>query len=597
MAGNAQTLTPFDTSTLRNAPALTLSGTNGDVIFQRLTVVEHASDSYTWIGETSLGDQAHITTKGESAIGTLRTGQDVWRVERNPGAIYPQVLLADFTDAIEETPGPAVDVFANGFEVDLPAKAETGQGCIEGAEGEIGVLVAYTVALDAAVPAQLLDAAITNIFLQGNDALTASSIDQKLYVAGTIKAAYPDVPPANAAARSEATARTVLDLQHSFFFDAVREERDRLGADMVVLITLHGGGKAAAIQATADTAFATVNFRQALDNYSLFHEVGHLLGAGHDRVTIVRQVHPIGTDPASLPGHNFGYVNATKGWHTIVAYPTCAGPVPNFAGCRRIPRISGPTVTFGEETAGVADRVDNRSTILANAGAAACFREARLWRGSYTATQCFAPLSSVPTAECAVNNAELLNQPMIGKFVLARDAQVSNLGLITQFVNNAIEWIEFHTSRPFEPIVGGTFVSQHNSNWRDGGTTVHDVRDLVFEIEEATPATLSGSLVSHFRYPYPSGSQAPEIADGWVVGRWSARRVSGTAPSSVGQPFGAVGCIRYGEEGEPDTYFESLTQVYGVGTMVSPPNGTGRDSCHFITHPFETPESAAARQR
>jgi hypothetical protein len=80
------------------------------------------------------------------------------------------------------------------------------------------------------------------------------------------------------------------------------------------------------IGADAEDAFAVVHHECAAANYTLAHEIGHLIGARHE----------------------LGYVSGTS-WRDIMGYKEDCG------GCPRLPVWSNPLVTIAGEAAGTAE--------------------------------------------------------------------------------------------------------------------------------------------------------------------------------------------------------------------------------------------------
>ena len=135
--------------------------------------------------------------------------------------------------------------------------------------------------------------------------------------------------------------------------------RDKHRADVAILIVddAKGCGLATRVYADADEAFAVVHHECAASTYSMAHEIGHLIGARHDR----------NLDKSTLPfpyGH--GYVSGTK-WRDIMSYKESCG------GCPRLPVWSSPLVTIKGEPAGTAD-MDNARVISEQAARVADFR-------------------------------------------------------------------------------------------------------------------------------------------------------------------------------------------------------------------------------
>ncbi len=143
------------------------------------------------------------------------------------------------------------------------------------------------------------------------------------------------------------------------YLDEIHKIRDDKKADVVVmLVTSNSGcGLATRVGAYEDEAFAVVNHQCATATFSVAHEIGHLIGARHDR----------SLDNSTQPfpyGH--GYVNQEK-WRTMMAYKSACN------GCPRLPIWSNPDVVVAEEPAG--DAMTNNARVIADQAArVAAFR-------------------------------------------------------------------------------------------------------------------------------------------------------------------------------------------------------------------------------
>jgi Metallo-peptidase family M12 len=130
------------------------------------------------------------------------------------------------------------------------------------------------------------------------------------------------------------------------YMDEVHELRDRYRADVAVLVVddADGCGLATRVEADEDEAFAVVHHACAKANFSLVHEIGHLIGASHER----------------------GYVHGNE-WRDIMSYKA------NCGGCPRLPLWSNPDVLIGGAPAGSAGH-DNARVIAENVLRVAAFR-------------------------------------------------------------------------------------------------------------------------------------------------------------------------------------------------------------------------------
>jgi len=130
------------------------------------------------------------------------------------------------------------------------------------------------------------------------------------------------------------------------YMDEVHGLRDFHRADIAVLIVddSKGCGLATRVRADADEAFAVVHHACAAANYTLAHEIGHLIGASHE----------------------LSYVNGTK-WRDIMSVKESCG------GCPRIPVWSNPTVLIKGDPAGTTE-LNNARVIAEQAVRVAAFR-------------------------------------------------------------------------------------------------------------------------------------------------------------------------------------------------------------------------------
>jgi hypothetical protein len=122
--------------------------------------------------------------------------------------------------------------------------------------------------------------------------------------------------------------------------------REAYRADIAILIVddAKGCGLATRIGADADEAFAVVHHACAVSNYTLAHEVGHIIGARHE----------------------LAYVSGNT-WRDIMSYKDACN------GCPRLPVWSNPLIRIGGEPAGTIE-LNNARIIAENASRVAAFR-------------------------------------------------------------------------------------------------------------------------------------------------------------------------------------------------------------------------------
>jgi hypothetical protein len=144
---------------------------------------------------------------------------------------------------------------------------------------------------------------------------------------------------------------------HSGSFAAVRTKRNTAAADLVVLMRKQGAACGIAwepnlngtvLAANHVYGFSVVTSTHAspyncIEANTLAHETGHNQGMNHDRIEH-KLDYGVATPPASQ--YNFGHVNTTKHFVTIMSY------LSSCSGCTRIPYFSTPLKKYPNTAAG-----------------------------------------------------------------------------------------------------------------------------------------------------------------------------------------------------------------------------------------------------
>jgi hypothetical protein len=139
----------------------------------------------------------------------------------------------------------------------------------------------------------------------------------------------------------------------------VKRLRNEKRADIVGLVidNPHGCGLSTRVGPDSEEAFFVVHHSCALINYSITHEIGHIIGARHDRTV----------DPMTKPyAYAHGYINGSK-WRTLMSYKDGCG------GCPRIPYWSNPRIIYMGEPTGTTGN-DAARVILQEAERVSKFR-------------------------------------------------------------------------------------------------------------------------------------------------------------------------------------------------------------------------------
>jgi hypothetical protein len=141
-------------------------------------------------------------------------------------------------------------------------------------------------------------------------------------------------------------------------FKHIRKLRNDKKADIVGLIVddASGCGLSTRVAANSEEAYFVVHHSCATITISIAHEIGHLLGARHDRAI----------DGNNMPfAYGHGHVNGK--WRDIMSYQQSCD------GCLRIPYWSSPRVMYKGEPTGT-DADDNARVILEQAERVSKFR-------------------------------------------------------------------------------------------------------------------------------------------------------------------------------------------------------------------------------
>ena len=150
-------------------------------------------------------------------------------------------------------------------------------------------------------------------------------------------------------------------------FDNLSALRESKGADLVSLLTDENIGYCGiAYYPVAGGSYgqSVVAESCAVDNLSFPHELGHNVGAAHDRYI----EYPNGY----YPTYGYGYINLTQRWRTIMSYNNqCAD---SGFDCTRIARFSSPGARWNNLPTGVANSTDNTRAINTTAAQVAGYR-------------------------------------------------------------------------------------------------------------------------------------------------------------------------------------------------------------------------------
>lgn len=315
---------------------------------------------YTWRGQIEGVEQSRV-------ILVVHEGDVVGNISL-PGASYQIRPAGDGVHLVREVDLAAFPAEAEPWPAGLPAEGaavprESGGAGDDGAQ--IDVFVVYTAA--AANAAANIEAQIQLSIEETNSSYADSQIAQRLNLIGIAEVDYAG------------SHDVFLDLERltnptDGFLDEVHALRDQSCADLVSLWVEYDPDwcgvawlMTAVSSASASWGFSVVRRSCATGNLTLGHELGHNMGAHHDRY--------VDPEDGAFP-YSHGYINYDDRWRTIMAYNTLC----RDAGysCTRIPYWSNPEVLYGGDPTGIPwddpDSADNALTLDNTAVAVANFR-------------------------------------------------------------------------------------------------------------------------------------------------------------------------------------------------------------------------------
>lgn len=226
----------------------------------------------------------------------------------------------------------------------------------------IDVLVVYSGAARAAAGSTaaiqiLIDLAVS----ETNQSYTNSGINQRLRLVHSEEVSYAETGRLTDALNCvSSTTDGCLDSVHTL--------RNTYGADLVSFWVENGdacglGWFMGTVSASFERyGFSVVARSCATGYYSFGHELGHNMGATHDRYV----------DSSATPyPYNHGYVNTSARWRTVMAYNNACSDIGK--NCTRIQYWSNPTLLYGGNVLGDSG-ADNHQVLNNTAQTVANFR-------------------------------------------------------------------------------------------------------------------------------------------------------------------------------------------------------------------------------
>lgn len=324
-------------------------------------VTQRGADDISWAGPVNGSREqgwVQMVMMNGGVTATVNVGRDIYSIEPLGGGLHAVSRIDQSAYPPEHTPDNPSGALSDVMDLSAPqfAKAAPVDGSVGiMANTTINVMVVYTAAAAAATSniASLIQLAVD----ETNQSYANSGINITFNRVYTGQVTYTE------ANRSFSQHVSALQSTTDGVMDNVHTLRNTYAADMVMLVVndSEACGQAAAIKATATSAFAVAHYSCITGYYSFGHELGHLQGARHDRYVD-------GTLTPYQYGH--GYIPASKGWRTVMAYGN------NCANCTRVQYWSTPLRTYPPtgEVLGTSTYEDNARVLNLTAPTVAAFR-------------------------------------------------------------------------------------------------------------------------------------------------------------------------------------------------------------------------------
>lgn len=303
--------------------------TNFKAVYDRMEY--RTPTSFTWIGHIDGVKYSLVTlvVNQEIVAGNISMPESFYQVRYVPGGLQSvyEIDPSSFPDEAEPLTPELTGQKARPLQV---AKPFSDDGSV------IDVLVLYTPqAASNAGGEAAMQALIELAISETNTSYGNSQVTQRLNLVHSHQTSYSE-----AGGDQLSTDLYRLTNPADGYMDEAHTLRDTYRADLVNLLVGQEAGApycgiawmmAVVSQFFEANAFSVVDVNCATGYYSLAHEMGHNMGARHDWYV----------DSNTTPyTYAHGYVNASAGWRTIMAYGNACN------GCARLQYWSNPAILY-----------------------------------------------------------------------------------------------------------------------------------------------------------------------------------------------------------------------------------------------------------
>jgi hypothetical protein len=389
--------------------------TGGQLRFRYERHVEHPNGDWTWIGAAvgEKGQQAIITFGDKAAFGTIgQAGEQPWRLTVQNGVSWlirtDAAQLATINNGATRPTSP--DYIVPPGQIASTTRRTASSGAMTAssttaaaattatASNTVDLVIGYTPGFvgyyggDSQAQTRL-----NNMVDITNEAYVNSGVDARVRLVKTLQVSYAD-NTSNDSALEALTGFKAPSTQTSPdpAFSALRAARDQYGADLVSLVRrfqtpendgcgiawLIGGGQSPIDSSDEFFGYSVVSDGKDAGtdgkNYycreeTLAHELGHNMGAQHDRATAQGTDGTLSSDEYGRYPYSFGYktTSTTGNFYTIMAY--------GDSGQTSYRIFSNPRSTFcGGVACGIDNQADNSRTLAQTIPIVSSFRATRV---------------------------------------------------------------------------------------------------------------------------------------------------------------------------------------------------------------------------
>jgi hypothetical protein len=279
------------------------------------------ASAFTWVGRvtTDPASQVILVSRRGALTGSIQAHGRIYEIMPTHAGTQAitELDVASLEEAERAHPKDWEGPTQEAFPLPLEKSSASADSLIE-----IDVMVVYEKAVADRVAD--MEAFITSLIDASNESYVRSKVPQRLRLVH-----FGQVNSGVSGTNNLSWLRSNAD---------IAKLRDQHGADLVAMLleSLSACGVGYMNGAHTITRRAC-----ALGSRSFTHELGHNMGANHDR------------DQFENPsGFNYGYINRARNWRTIMSYATgCT--------CPRINNFSNPDVPYNGDPTGVANSQDN----------------------------------------------------------------------------------------------------------------------------------------------------------------------------------------------------------------------------------------------